>query len=499
MKDILLETDYDEQAIVVLVDFCRKIFQGNEYELKIIDEFGRDYHKHTPIWWYTRECFTYKMLNRSLRMLEIDVIAAMGFFMKDIHQQLEKEHRTRSTGRAPFIVYRGQAMSNDEFEKIHKNINGLLTFNNLLSTSVDFKVAMGFAQNRKGQPDKVPILFEMQIDPILTTIPFASLKGLGYFHAEEEILFSMHTIFRITQVKENQDHIWQIKLDLVSDKDLQIGELIKRMRSEIGDGSATDRLARLMVTFGEFGKAETVYNLVLGSIPNDDEKALACIYNQLGYTQYKQGNHSQALTSYEDALKIQEKLRPSTDLDLANTYNNIGLLYANPNDSCKAVEYHQKALNIQQEHLDHNHPDLANTYNNLGLAQISMGDHKHGLDNLSAALRIRQISLPANHPLIASVYSTIGGVYQKLEDYSNALIFYKNALDIEEQASHSNHQTLAMAYYNMSTILNDLKQNDKAIQYAESAVQLASKFLEPNHPNTILFNEYFKELKTKQS
>jgi hypothetical protein len=75
LKEILLEMNYDEEAIGILVEFCRQNFSDNEKELKIIDEFARDYSKHAPIWWYTREIFTYRMLNRSLKTVDIDIIA----------------------------------------------------------------------------------------------------------------------------------------------------------------------------------------------------------------------------------------------------------------------------------------------------------------------------------------------------------------------------------------------------------------------------------------
>jgi hypothetical protein len=49
LKEILLEMNYDEEAIGILVEFCRENFSDNEKELKIIDEFARNYSKHAPI------------------------------------------------------------------------------------------------------------------------------------------------------------------------------------------------------------------------------------------------------------------------------------------------------------------------------------------------------------------------------------------------------------------------------------------------------------------
>lgn len=542
LKEILLEMNYDEKAMSTLIEFCRESFRKNEKELKIIDEFERDYRKYTPIWWYTRECFTYQMLNRSLRTVDIDIIAVMGFFMKDIYQQIKEEHSKRSNRKAIFIVYRGQGMMKHEFDAIQSSIGELFAFNSFLSTTVDLDVAMHFAHNRAKQSNKVPIVFEMEIDPTLTTTPFASLNNLSYYNRkEEEVLFSMHTVFRIIQIKESNDSIWRIKLKSVDDHDQQITQLTRQMRCEIGEGTAVDRLGRLMITVGEYTKAEAFYELLRETTSKNDRTVLACIYSQLGYIKYKQGKSSEAKSRYNDALEIQEKINPSTSLGLATTYNYIGLWYTSEKDSSNALVFHKKALAIQENCLDSKHPDIASTYNNIGLVyyqqknflsallhfektcriyestlptnhpwlataykniglvQISMGKQQDGLVNLHMALKIRQASLPANHPSIASVCSTIGETYQEIKDYSAAFKFFEQALSIEEKSSDSNPLSLAMVYYNLSTISNDLEKIDQALKYAKLAVDLMSKPEISNHPDAILFKTHYEKLKQNYS
>jgi tetratricopeptide (TPR) repeat protein len=540
LKEILLEMSYDEQMLSILVEFCREHFRDNQRELKIIAEFERDYQKHAPIWWYSRECFTYQILNRSLRTVDVDIIAMMGFFMKDIHQQIKQLYVKRFNRMTTFTVYRGQGMFDEEFNDLRNNIGGLFAFNSFLSTSVDYSVAMQFAYQRADQPNKTPVLFNMEVDPTLTSTPFASLNNVSYYNKqEEEILFSMHTIFRIVEVKTKDDKIWEVKLKLVSDSDLQITRLTEQIRREIGAGSATNRLGQLMITLGELKNAECIYELLLESTPKEDEKELARIYNQIGYIKSKQSDHSNAKAFYQKAVEIQEKMRPETYLDLATTYCNIGLLFTNMEDSSQARVFHQKALVIREKLLDKNHPDLATTYNNIGLvcdqlqdysaalsfyektlhiyqksltsnhpwlattykniglAQVSMGERKTGLNNLCKAMEIRKISLPSNHPSIASICSTIGGVYQEMEDYSTAVTFYKEALDVEKRASHPNRYNLAMVYYSMSRVYDGLKQYDTAVEYAELAVQSAGKSLSSDHADFVELKENLKELRKK--
>ena len=139
IKEILLEINFDQHHIKDFTEYCRQMLeQDNNTELENVEKLEREYHKKTPIWWYTLESFLYPMLNRALRLSELDVIINMGFFIGDLHQQIDQLHKEQFSGAnagKSFIVYRGQGMSNKEFEQVSKSKGGLISFNNFLSTS----------------------------------------------------------------------------------------------------------------------------------------------------------------------------------------------------------------------------------------------------------------------------------------------------------------------------------------------------------------------------
>ena len=48
---------------------------------------------------------------------------------------------------------------------------------------------------------KVGVLFVMMINPVQSTTPFASIMDVSFFGKKEgEVLFSMHTVFRIGNI-----------------------------------------------------------------------------------------------------------------------------------------------------------------------------------------------------------------------------------------------------------------------------------------------------------
>ncbi|CAF1293209.1 unnamed protein product [Adineta ricciae] len=202
-KNTLIDMEHNEQSRQDLINYCRRKYAGNLCELTIIDEFERSYCSNKAIWWYTRECFTYQMLNLALRLLEADIIVNMGFFIHDLHRQIEQLHQEQigQYRDQPFIVYRGQGLSTIYFEKLKNAQGGLISFNNFLSTSKERLVSLSFAQGSSKKTDMVGILFVITVDPTISSTPFADIQSASYFQTEAEILFSMHSIFRINQLK----------------------------------------------------------------------------------------------------------------------------------------------------------------------------------------------------------------------------------------------------------------------------------------------------------
>ncbi|CAF5077684.1 unnamed protein product, partial [Rotaria sp. Silwood1] len=96
--------------------------------------------------------------------------------------------------------------------------------------------------------DMVGILFQITIDPTVSSTPFASIREVSYYKEEEEILFSMHTIFRIGEVRKihNKHALYQVDLKLTSDDDPQLRELTDFIRKEVS-GTGWRRMGTLLL------------------------------------------------------------------------------------------------------------------------------------------------------------------------------------------------------------------------------------------------------------
>ncbi len=487
-KEILLTIKFEQHHIKEFLDYCREQFSENNRELNNIKKLETKYRDETPIWWYTYECFLYPMLNRALRLMDVDILIKMGFFINDLHHHIEQLHSEQFHGQnsdKSFTVYRGQGMSKTDFEQLKKTMGGLISFNNFLSTSKNRDVSLKFARRALPNQDMMGILFVMTIDPAKSTTPFASITDVSFYKdREDEVLFSMHTVFRICNIQliGGDKRLIQVDLTLTSDNDKDLRRLTDRIREEtMPDAKGWFRLGVVLIKMGQSSKAQKVYEILLKQTTEESEEAP--IYNTLGAIKRGQGEYKEAITYFEKSLKIQQKILHPNHPELTKSYNNIGLVYENIGEHSKALSYYETALEIQQQSLPLNQPDLAIFYNNIGLAYDSMGEYPKALSYYEKALEIRQQSLPWNHPDLAASHNNIGSLHGQMGKHATALLSLEKALEIQQQFLPPNHPNLAKCYSNIGSLHAQMEQHAKALSYFEKAGEVFEKTLPWNHPH----------------
>ncbi|CAF3505461.1 unnamed protein product [Adineta steineri] len=487
IKEILLTITFDQKHIQDYIDHCRDAFEGNTKEIENIKLFEDQYHKKTPIYWYSCQIFLYPMLNCALRLMDGGVITRMGFFIDDLHRQIELLHQEQydgATATNTFTVYRGQGLSVRDFEKMSEIKGGLISFNNFLSTSKNREVSYAFAESSQTNPDLIGVLFVMTVDRSQSTTPFASITGISAFPEEEEVLFSMHSVFRIQDIKQlsGNNRLYEVSLTLTADNDPELSRLTDYIRNEsFPESEGWYRLGSVLFKMGQFGKAEDIYQVLLDQTKDDKDKA--DIYHRLGPIKKKQGKYQEALAFYEQSLAIYQKALLPNHPDLAKSYNNIGNVHHCMGNYTKAVLSHGKAFEIRHKSLPPNHPDLAMSYNNIGNMYYNKGNYPNALLSHEKALEIRQQSLPPNHPDLAKSYNNIGLVHNNMGNYPKALLSHENALEIRHQSLPPNHPDLAKSYNNIGLVHNNMGSYPQALSSYEKALEIRQQPLPPNHPD----------------
>ena len=468
------------------------------------------------------------MINKALRLMEIDIILKMGFFIRDLHENIVRLHEQQFGGHISsdvFTVYRGQGFSPEDFNQIKENQNGLLAFNSFLSTSRNRAISLNFIRQIEAKHDLVPVLLVLNIDPTITRAPFADVTNSSSIKREEEILFSMHSVFRIGSMKKliDDDRIWEIQFKFTSENDPDFHALTKKMREETDGPSPRFQLGQLMIKLAKLDNAQHLYLTLLREATDENQKAplfqqlggtcqyqgkyteaikyyqknldilkchlpanhpyIAHSYNNIGALYRKMGNYSKALEYLEKSLEITRKSLPTDHPDMARFHNNIGAVYHKMGNYSKALEYYQKSLEITRKSLPTNHPDIACSYNNIASIHYEMVEYSKALEYHQKSLEIRKKSLPVDHPGMAAPYSNIGIVYYKMDNYSKALEYHQKSLEIWRQSLPADHPDMATSHNNIGLVYDKMADYSKALECYQKSLEIRKKSLPTDHPD----------------
>ncbi|CAF4212379.1 unnamed protein product, partial [Adineta steineri] len=470
LKEILLTVPFKSEHLKEFFTYChKKLLLNNNIELKNVDKIEQEYHDRKPI---------YIANNGSGLNYKI------GFLHKHI-VQLHAEQYGEQSNSDIFTVYRGQSLSETDFNQLISTQGGLLSFNNFLSTSKNRHVSLAFARRTINNSNKIGVLFIMKIDPMIRSTPFANIINSSAFKKEDEILFSMHSVFRIGEAKQidgPDSRLWKVKLTLTCDTDPQLHRLTQHIRTETFSSSiGWHRLGQLLIKLGQFDKAQQVFEIIFNQSNDQGEKAN--IYHMLAIIKNNQGKYFEAIEVYEKSNEINHEIQWQTYSCLASFYNNIGLVFDNMGEYSAALSSHEKAVEIYCNRFPSNHLDVAYSHNNIGRIHNKMGEYSKALSSHEKALEIKKKNLPPDHPSLASSFNNIGLIYDKLGEYSAALLSHEKTLEIKQKTLRPKHPHLATTCSNIGGVYFKMYEYSKALLYYESALEIRKHSLPANHPD----------------
>ncbi len=200
--DLILRLDQTEYAREEMIQMCRLKYANSSTDLDKIDEFEQIYRHENAIKWYTTESFLYRLLNKSLRLENIDTLFKLRYYIYDLHNQLAQLQilyiQSLPTNQSILTLYRGQRMNIIELEKFHKNIGRLISMNSFLSTTNDVLAAVFFADDDSlNNPEtEVSVFYQITVDTNVShSILFAKIDYLSVYEDEDEVIFSMASVF----------------------------------------------------------------------------------------------------------------------------------------------------------------------------------------------------------------------------------------------------------------------------------------------------------------
>ena len=344
---------------------CKKINSGDDIPLEEIKDLPQKYSSNDALKLYTEITYLYKLLNRSLRKRNINLLFVLRFFIRDIAKELEKNQC-----KSHLYVYRGQLMSRNETERLQASVGQLISINSFFSTSLKRDVAYMFAgaESKLSTSEEKKVLFKIEIDSQLNIVkPFAYIGKNSQYKDEDEILFMVGSVFRLQNVFVDDNEIWNIKMKLCSNDDNDLKSLMEHMVNEHRSRKPSlCLLGDILLDMGKFDDAENYYKCFLKQVPENHPSVGAC-YHSRGIIADEKNSYKDSREWYEKSIKINRQYSSGeNNYNIAQNYNSIGVCYWKQHNYSQAQKYFNKALNIFRDVLGEDYADTANCYSNIG-------------------------------------------------------------------------------------------------------------------------------------
>ncbi|CAF3653738.1 unnamed protein product [Rotaria socialis] len=468
---------------------CRELYKDDKTQLHFVDEFEHDYSSNFSLWWYTRETFLYRLLNKALRVQDIDLLFYFGFFIRDLEKQLRQLQHS-----SPIHVYRAQLMSIEELNLLKDSKNKLISMNSFLSTTRNCKLALIYFDSSTSDDKFQRVLFDIDADPRQDSIkPFADISKISVFQQEEEILIMLGSIFRLKNIYCDNNKIWHIEMNLCSDNQCELQTIFSHMTNQYDSSSTKLTLfGNVLIDMAHFNYAEKYLCRLLKQISSEHKDTYKC-YHALGKVSFEKGEYDTSLIYLFKSLEILQK-RQSNGSRLAYIHNSIGEVYQKKGKIKEALQSYEKALEIFKQTFADDHENLAWCYNNIGIIYLEEKNFSEALQYLKKALKIKQRILPDGHPCLGNTYNNLGNVHYFRHEYGQALEKYQLSYEIFKKSLTPRHPSIAKALKNIGVVYEVTRDFTEAKMHYEKALHIRKQVFKPEHPDLIEINKDIKRV-----
>ncbi|CAF1243979.1 unnamed protein product [Adineta steineri] len=455
------------------ISLCKNKYKDNENELNIINEFEQNYSVNQALLWYTRKSFIYRILNKALRIQNIDLLFMLRFFIQDICYQIEQYKCLH-----PIRVYRSHLMSYDELQLFRNSVGQFISINAFLSTRLDYGLELFYLYE---SDDFERVLFEIDADPRLNDIKFSrNIKFHSYFQENDEIIFLLGTIFQLENIYLNDDGIWIIRLKLCSQNNSQLKSIFHILTNEYDYHQKTNLFSfgQLLLKQVHLDDAEKYYLRLLNEFSDQSENIIQC-YNTLGNLTKNKGDYELSIQWFKKAIQI----NTIENQNLIENYNIIGDLYIKIDDPKRAIEYYNKTLILLIKIFSEDHPELVVCLNNIAIAYKNEKKYHKALEYHEKALMILEKYPSIHQSDIAILHNYIGIIQRHLGYFNLALEHYQYALEICKYSFSSSYIDIAKTLKNMSIVYEDKNELEQSLVCLKKAATIYQDILSPIHPD----------------
>ncbi|UJR16869.1 hypothetical protein I4U23_003767 [Adineta vaga] len=464
----------------------------NPHDLRKIDEFRHTYTPMNAIYWYTKSCFLYRIINRALRTEDNLMLYKFRFFIVDLCTRLEEKALTKINCTAPFCVYRGSKLRRDEVEKLE--VGSLVATNSFFSCSRHLHTAENFIgisstvdmSPSRGRNERFQyVLFQIDID--LNKSPdvvVADVSNESAVPDENEMLFNLGTTFIIIDIKYDEiQRVWHIQMTSSS----EVSKLMQEYRQHVQSRFIE---TKPVILFGHFTSeissnyhgALSYFHRLLRSKSWDDEDRPDIIYYCLGRVYRAMGKSQQSITYLRAALLLQRRLLPESSMIYGRMLSCLGNVYCESGDLLRGKNLYEQAMIIYRGILPKNHYEFGFHLNRLANVYWQIKQYESASNLLKNTLLFVKDTMPEKSPAHAQTLHIMGLVQRSLNNREEAIYYFKESIKIREALQANDHPQIARTCCELSELYVEENNYSVALEYAYRSLRIRESKLPLNHP-----------------
>ncbi|CAF2118532.1 unnamed protein product [Rotaria magnacalcarata] len=505
-KDVILQMPRSNRAKQELIDFSRQYYHGNRKEYENITEFQHSYELDKSIYWYTKDSFLYRLVNKALRTEDIGQLHIFRFFISDLSSKLAEIHKKQILGQKNTVMlYRGSKIEIGEVKRLQQNLGCIISANGYLSTSHSKDVAIAFATIPTKRTNIVPVLYEIECNlKTSESVVFGDIKKYSEFAQEEEVLFDLGTTFKIESISENEKlKMLVIKL-LVTDAGMKVAQKYIELNRKMNEETTPDILfGILLIQMGKYDQSLIYFRNLLNT--SNDKLDIARIHSEMGSAYlckgeldeaYKRADHAYQMMIIAKSSRIKDSTRPMTIM---------GHVYLRRELFEESLDLYFEVLYIREKFYGRKHLDTAVALNHIGNVYYKMKKYSESFSFYERSFKIREEQLPHLHLDIAASLNNLGLVLQKdphlnthtYRDWKSkglnkmistidALECFQESLSIRKQVLPADHNDIFQSLDNIIPLLYYRRNIDDALKYFAEALTIQKIEFDPSDHDDLL-------------
>jgi len=399
LSQVLVEKKCDlNDALDKMVATCRNHYINYPNEVSKIDQFAQDYRPERAIVHYTEDSFLFRLVGKAFRSEDLNNIHIFHLYIFDLNGELMKHKQSCESKQKSLRLYRGKKLHGAVLEKLIDNVGGMISINGFLSTTRSLNIAKTyFAGADQYRHEYRSVIFEYCFDEENIIRAYADISEISQFPSEEEVLFSIGSVWRIDSIEKDpkSESVWIVKLSTCCEVDLKI----KKCFRELQQAPAIIMIGNILYELGALTEAENFYLKAIndGSIDNETRYIL---YINIATINMKQEKYYQASKFFSEAEQIMPTKSNNMNLDNPQSLclrsanrsrfailNNMAMSYQKIGKPEKAIDCLREALKIND---GVELTDKAAAHDNMGSIFFNSGQYAKAMDHFSKAVQYAQ-------------------------------------------------------------------------------------------------------------